>query len=400
MATPQTVDGFSRIMVPQFNDRKQIPLFTAFQAFFGNPANGGKTLFSNDSNVVDIDIIRGNELTAALVPRGTVTRPLGTLQSNMLDGKYTSISRKYPLSEEEGDISADKLLARVAGENPYEVRTRNDRMMQIGRDIADEAIRRQIRLFERLAAQSILTGIQDAILGTTNTDLQYDFLRKAANTITVGTIWSNVAAPILSDLDGAADKVRQNGKANPDMVVLGETAMNGFLGNTQVLALADNRRFELIQVNDADVPPQFERFVQAGFVPRGRLRTPAGYLMWLFTYTGGVFENPAGTFVPFIGDDAVLVTSSQARCDRYFGPPERLPPLSVDQEMFMEYFGFSPDTPAFDVERSAGGIIEPQAFHVDAYRTSDKKHVTIRSQTAPIFATTQTDAFVTLDTTP
>jgi len=34
-------------------------------------------------------------------------------------------------------------------------------------------------------------------------------------------------------------------------------------------------------------------------------------------------------------------------------------------------------------------------FYCDAYPSGDKKKVTIRTQSAPIFATTQTDAFLT-----
>jgi len=40
------------------------------------------------------------------------------------------------------------------------------------------------------------------------------------------------------------------------------------------------------------------------------------------------------------------------------------------------------------------------ATYVDAYPAVGNKRISIRTQSAPIFATTQTDAIVTLTTTP
>ena len=102
MTTPATQDLFTRFMVEAFDDREIIAAPTAWQAFFGSPLSMGKTIFSPDKSDVDIDIIRGNEKTAALIPRGTISRPLGSTQADMQGGKMTAFSRKYPLSEEEG----------------------------------------------------------------------------------------------------------------------------------------------------------------------------------------------------------------------------------------------------------------------------------------------------------
>ncbi len=45
--------------------------------------------------------------------------------------------------------------------------------------------------------------------------------------------------------------------------------------------------------------------------------------------------------------------------------------------------------------KNLGSVITPAMFYSDAYKAQDDKKVTIRTQAAPIFATTQTDAFVT-----
>jgi hypothetical protein len=47
--------------------------------------------------------------------------------------------------------------------------------------------------------------------------------------------------------------------------------------------------------------------------------------------------------------------------------------------------------------KNAGATVLAPAFYFDAYRSEDKKRVSVRTQSAPIFATTQTDAFVRMD---
>ncbi len=396
--SPVAVDSFSRFMVEMFDEKDIISVPTAFQAFFGNPAAGGQTVFSENSNDVDIDIIRGNERTSALIPRGMISRPLGALQKNLNVENYSSFSRKYPLAEEEGDITADQILQRVAGENPYQALDRQSRMRILGLKIHLESIRRIVRMNEILAAQSVIEGIQDAIIGTTNTDLQYDFKRNAALTVTPANTWNSGSQDILGDIDGMCTLLRAHGKMNPNFMGLGTDAMDAFIKDTTVATQADNRRFELIEVSTNNpVPPEFTRFTDAGWIARGRLRTPAGHVLWMFTMLD-VYDNTAGTSTPFMPVDKVIITNVKARADRYFGPPENLPMIGQRIQLYQEFFGFNPEAAPMPPNiKSPGGIIMPAMFHSDAYVSSDWKKITVRTQHAPIFATTQTDSFGTLE---
>ena len=218
--------------------------------------------------------------------------------------------------------------------------------------------------------------------------------------MTVGTEWSDVSVDALGDIDGICKKIRANGKTTPNIAIFGDTAFSNFINNTTVKSQADNRRFELVEVSTANpVPSEYARFVAGGLIARGRLRTPGGFTLWMFTYVDG-YEDSGGTFIKYIPDDIVLIGSVRARCDRYFGPPERMPITALDRALYMETFGFNLDAPPMPMIRSAGNVIEPNAFHCDAYGSADRKRITIRTQSAPIFATTHTDAFGTLDTAP
>lgn len=401
MSTPAVQDLFSRFMAGAFDEKQIVSVSTGFQSFFGRPETGSETIFSPDSNAVDIDIIRGNERLAALIPRGTVSRSLGSLQKNVRSERMSSFSRKYPLSEEEGDITGDILLNRVAGENPYDRMTRMDRLRYHALKIHHENIRRQVRLFEVLAAQSVLTGKQDAILGTSNTDLQYDFRRNATHTVTVGNAWSGGAANILADIDAACAKVRANGRSMPDMMLMGSTAINSFIKDTTVKGVADNRRFDFMAVGmNNTVPAKFQRFVDGGFIAQGKLRTPAGYELWIFTYLD-IYNDTAGTATKYLPDDKVVIAASGARFDRYFGPPENLPMVPMREALYRDYFGFDPMAAPMPTKmRAASNVIDPAMFYCDAYISQDWKKISIRTQSAPIFATTMTDAIVVVDTEP
>ncbi len=400
MSIQQAVDTYSRVMVEAFDEKSVIGVSRGFQTFFGRVENGSKTVFSPNANVVDIDIMRGNEKTAALIQRNasgrsnSVANPINTNEQ-----KYTNFSRAYPLGEEISDIDSEQLNSRVAGENPYAASiTKFDRLRILGIQHHEEHIRRFVRMFERLAAQSVILGVQDSILGTANTDLQYDFRRASGNTITVANPWDGGSATIIADIDAGNLQFRTTSKTSPDMMILGSSAMNSFINDSDVQAQADNRRFELIQVSSNNpVPDRFARFVSAGFNARGLLRTPSGYELWLFSYVDGYSTN-AGVFTPFMPVDKAVIASSRSRNDRYFGPSNVLPKTQARIQFYQEWFGFSPLAAPMPMNiKDLGATVLPAMFYFDAYMSSNAKTLTQRTQTAPIFATTQTDAFVTLD---
>ena len=396
LSTPQAVDQYSRLMVDLFDERDVIGVSTGFQAFFGAPEAGGKTIFSDNSSVVDIDIIRGNEKTAALIERGGLaSRNLNT--KDVSDQKYSSFSRVFPLGEEESVITADQINQRIAGEAPYMSMQKVDRLRVLASNNHVEHVRRFVRMFEVLSAQSILTGKMDSILGTADSDLQYDFRRNSDNTITVGTAWDQAATTPMTDIDEGCTVLRANGKVNPDMAIIGGGAMDALLSNASFQTKSDNRRFDLIEVStNSPVPPKYQRFIDAGFIARGRLRTAKGFELWIFTYVDG-YTDSAGDFTEYMPAGKMLIASSMARADRYFGPNEIMPNASARLDLMANTFGFqNPETLSMP-EIKGSGVVLPQMFSYDAYSHHGNKGIVTRTQTAPIFATTMTDAFVTLD---
>ena len=95
----QPINEYSRLMVEKMDERKSVPVPTAFQgAFYGRPE------FSNDSKTIEIDIIRARGRTLAqMVNRGTHSDDTGRI-ANQKEGKFTNIQRAWPLVESTGSI--------------------------------------------------------------------------------------------------------------------------------------------------------------------------------------------------------------------------------------------------------------------------------------------------------
>ena len=82
--------------------------------------------------------------------------------------------------------------------------------------------------------------------------------------------------------------------------------------------------------------------------------------------------------------------------DRYFGPSDTLPMTADERAWHNELFGFNMEAPPMPMKVMEQGIIDPRMFFFDAYRSNNRKTITLRTQAAPIYPTTQTDAIVTL----
>ncbi len=398
MATPTTSDIFSRLMVKRFDDRIDVELPSAGQSIFGR--GQGLTVVTPDIDIFEIDIIRGNLLTSQLQQRGVTGRTL-TGQSDMKEQRFTNIARTFPLSKEKINIGAGQLTHRIAGDPAYVVKSRIERLRTLVMDGLTEGVRRMTRMMERLAWQSLRTGVQDAgLLGTSDTTLQFDWLRLSTHTFSPSTKWDN-SGDILGDIDTACELVRKDSNLHPDVAIMGGLAMKEFIEDTTVQTLADTRRFELIQVSqNFPVPPELAFLSQNGLIPMGRLRTPRGHQLWVFTYLDG-YESSVGTHVKFMPEDEMLIFSSKARADRYFGGPESLPQIPMRDQMFQQLFGFGPglDFPRPEGTKALPGndILRPEFFFFDAYADEAWSVVTARIEVAPVFYPVSTDAFVLIN---
>lgn len=397
--SPSAPGLYQRFMVEMFSDYDLIALPTMFQSIFGRAATGSKTHYINEGESVEIDIMRGNEKLAALRKRGTYAAEKSN-QKDLLVRQFSTGIMGFPLLEEKTPLHAHQLFNRMPGETQYQMQDRLTKLRSLAFEGHREHIRRMARTFEYLAMKSITEGgmPKEALDEST---LLYDWKRNSDHAITTSTSWSNAAADVKGDLDSAAHYVRVNGKVEPEFAIFGATAWTGLMKNTALLAYADNRRIDQYRIGpDAgDAPASVSHLVAGGAKYRGMLVTDKGYKLALLTYSD-VYTDSSGDPAAYMPAELVVVGSSQARADRYFGPDERLPVLASEKAEFAELFGFAQAPgPMPPLVKGPSGVLSPEMFKLDAFVSEDRKNVTLRSQSAPIFCTTMTDAWATIDVT-
>lgn len=383
--SPVVMDTYARVMVDSFDMNNVIGVSKGFQSFYGNPVNGGKTVFAPDAEVFEHDVMNGSEKRAALIPRGIN----GTLQSakGATGLAFTSIARVFPMSEIVSEITSTQINKRLPNESQRNPFTRNQRKQILAKKLHVDHVRSTARLFETLAAQAFFTGKQDAILGTTKASEQYDFLRHVDMTLDVAAAqWVPAATTIFANIDEMGARIRARGRMTADGAIVDGATMEAMLNNAEFQKLADNRRFiDIVQLGGVqNVPPRYARLLANGFFCRGKLLTPGGLELWLFQYTDG-YDNDSGVFTKYVPDSQFTMFVSSARYDRYFGPPE-INEGPRRERFYQEEFGFSPAALPAMAAPDASQIIMPQMFYFDAFSTSDEKGISLRTQSAPVFA--------------
>lgn len=398
MTSPNAVGLYSRIMAEAIDEAQLLSNSTAFQSFFGNPSFGGsQTIYAPFADVIDIDIERANgEPVAALIQRGFNGGENIGKNDNQI-GKFSTISRLFPLAEEQTNFDKNQLMKRLPGEPVYG--SNKSDLMRL-RTLAAKAhvahMRKFIRTFEVLAAESILTGKMSAIWNTTNTDLIYDFRRNADNFVTVAAPWDTGTPDIDGDIDDACDKLREIGKVTPDVMVLGSKVAQPFFNDATMQKKADVRTYNFVSVGQNNgVPAKYQALVDGGMTYRGYIITSRGRTIQLFTYND-IYTDVSGVTQKYMPENKVLLAYYGARADRYFGPSTIITPDSAQKAWFMERFGFDMNSAPMPPNVKGTGIISPAMFYYDAYESNNHSNITIRTQTAPIFATNQTDAFAVL----
>lgn len=388
MQTPVVMDVYRRTMADAFDERPLIGVPTAFQSLFGGP--GSQTIYSTVADVVDIDIVRGNERIAALVQRGyqnetqNLSNPLG------VEHAHSAQSRLYPLIETLSPLTTSMVSKRMAGENPYDPTTKTRIQRELAVKITMENMAKTVRRMETMAAEAILTGKITTVDGGGAT-LQYDFYRSSDLANTAGTVWSDVNALPLADLDAMCDELRSIGHVRPDICIMAGDAFVEFMNTTQIKNAADNRRYSFITLGQMGaIPAKYSKLLDGGMDCVGRVVTPLGRELYIFVYNE-VYTNTAGSATAYMTAGKVIVMYSGARLDRYFGPSDQLEMPSSRKAWVNELFGFNMDAPP--VPRNIlGNVVSGAMFYADAYGPDNGKSVMIRTQAAPIFATTQTDA--------
>ncbi len=400
MSASTLTGSVTQNLAPFFEEAKGARSQKNWLAFVGR--GGGVINYSNDVNEVVYEIQRGNRVMAKLVKRSDVaTRVLGSNQKNMELGSYTRVARAFPLSVEEYDIQASRLTEKIPNESTMDSGlSREDRMVFWAKKGQTELMTRQVRLMNYLAGQGILTGFQDAIIGTALDAEKYDFYRLAAHSKTLGTPWSTAATGTpLDDLDDGCDAAIEAMGGCPQFALMGDLAISAMLQTTQVKNLADNlglTGFLRVGESGTGCPSEYDYLIQNGWECRGKVTTWKGRTLWIFG-SEELYELTPGTSVRSMPSKKVVLGNTNSRVDAQFGPPETFPEDAGVLRKYQDWFGFLPGVAPSGEPQLVDGIIRPEMFVLDAYGNTYNTTRTIRSQTAPLYVPVDTDSWYVIE---
>ncbi len=271
---------------------------TGFLQRLFTPKNG--SFYSGDK--VALDIERFGEEVAVAIKKCT--------GPNLNDfDEFTTKEFTPPAYGEAFPLDVCDLLNRMAGVDPYTaaytsyaaqlVATVNKGFM-----LVDDKITRAVEL---QASQILQTGQLNLTDANGATTYELDFKPKATHFPTVSTAWSDTAnADPLSDLESLADVIRADGKVDPNLLIMGSTALRNFIQNENVQTNLDIRRIDIgmIRPEMRDSGATFYGMIWVG-----------AYQFELWTYKE-VYEDPeTGDLVKYIDDNKVVMLSDRTRLD-------------------------------------------------------------------------------------
>lgn len=255
---------------------------------------------------IQIDIVRGEERVAIDVLPGSGPNGSKKLQP------YTSKEYLTPAYDESYTMTAGEIKTRLAGQNAFQKADINARVSQFFRDAMVDGQDRIDRSVELQAVEILTTGL----LTFENTD-SLDFKAKAAHFTDVTTVWSNVAAKAIDDIERIAREIRQDSLSVPDLVIMGSNSIKEFLRQTETKDIINFRRAKLIDIvtprpSSAEKGATFHGFIVAG-----------PYELQLWSYPQYFVTSADGvepvTKAEYLNPNKVIVMDSKARLDRWYG---------------------------------------------------------------------------------
>ena len=292
--------------------------------------------------------------------------------------EFTTKEFTPPAYGEAFPVDVCELLNRMAGVDPYtaayqEYASQLMAIMAKGFMLIDDKIKRAVEL---QASQILQTGTLVLTNSAGDTVYTLDFKPKATHFPTTGTSWSTVAtADPLGDLEALAGVIRADGKIDPNMVIMGKTALKNFLANEAVQNVLDNRRIDVgaLRPEMADSGATFYGFVWVGT-----------YRMEIWTYPDTYTDPATGLPVSYIADDKVVMLSDRTRLDM---TSARVPlPLGPDPRVA----GLLPDRMS---SRESGFDVTP-----NLYASNNGKQIFGELESRPLLVPVQIDGFGCLDT--
>lgn len=293
---------------------------------------------------------------------------------------YTTKEFEPPAYGEAFPLNVCDLLNRMAGVDPYSaagVSYSAQLMSQMAKGfiLIDAKISRAVEI---QASQILQTGKLNLTNKAGDTVYELDFKPKTTHFVTTGTAWATSATCTpLDDIGALANKIRTDGKVNPNRLTFGEGAFTNFMNSAQVQAALNNRRIEV-----GIIDPMLE---DSGAVNQGRIWI-GSYVYDMWTYPEEYTDPQTGLPVKYVADDKVIVDSTRTRFDM----ASAMVPLPLGPDPRVANL-----LPGRMSSRSDGFDVTP-----NVYPTPNGKQIMGELESRPLLIPVQIDGFGCIDTAP
>lgn len=271
-----------------------------------------------DTETVDIDFKKGNRRMAPFVHpvRGGKT---------VENAGYQTKSYKTPLLAPNTVTTAQDLINRMAGENPYSGTSPADRAVKkLGDDLAkleDMIARRK----EYMASNVIFGGKIPVIGEGLHEEIDFEFTNKEV--LTGNSKWDNAASDPRKDLKRWKEAVQKTGFTNPNIVILASDVADVFIKHEKVKSLLDVKNYALGTI----APKQ----TQAGVTYLGSdWELGVDYYSYNEWYLDDFTDPDNPVELPLVPSGAVAMMSTDADFRTYYGAVTIIPEGSTAFETF------------------------------------------------------------------
>ncbi len=290
-------DQSTKEMAEEFIEQAPQPMFLT--GMFNAPA---KNFFTSEK--VEVDIERDNEEVALVVHDLTA----GNRKNEAT--KFENKEFTPPAFDEEGEVSAYRLMYRSAGMTPYEQVEYADKAVDEIFKVLQKIQNKILRAIEMMASQIATTGV--VTLTDANGVALYglDYNMRAAHKIPVTWADNGSAGDPLADFAAGAKLLRSNGKVQPKRLLCGGTALAKMFANAKVqLAL----RKDGLGLGQLAPQARGEGGVFQGYLWHGY------YLYEIWSYDGMYKDPVSGAMKYYIPENVVIMTPEAPKWDAKYG---------------------------------------------------------------------------------
>lgn len=250
---------------------------------------------------IEVDFKKGNRKLAPFVhPK---------IGGKTVDNEgYQTTKYTPPLMAPNTITTADDLLNRLAGENPFSGKTPADRAVEkLGKDM--EKLEEMItRREEWMAAQAIFTGKIPIKADGLDEEISFNFTNK----VTATKKWNTKDADPIADIKEWRKTVQKTGAVNCDICIMSSDVVTVFINNEKVQKELDVKGYNLAKIEPKELP---NGATYVGTIPGLGLDIYEYNEMYLDDFT-----NPdAPEILPLVPEKTVALLSTAAEYSRYYG---------------------------------------------------------------------------------